>query len=431
MVRRGEGAALACSAGYFFCLLLSYYMMRPVRDMLGIRGDLDTLPLLWTGTTLAMLLAAPAFAWLVSRVPRRTFIPLTYRFFALNILLFYGVLRWSPESWSVGAGYAFFIWLSVFNLFAVSVFWGFIADMYTAEQGRRLFGVIAVGGTLGAIAGSAVPAFLAEKIGPLNVLPIAAFVLEGAVQLVRRLVRLFALEGPWLGDARDHPHAGQEPSPRVLAGLWLIARSRYLQGMCVYMLAYTVTSTFLYFEQARIVKESIVDSAARTALFGRIDFATNVLTLLTQVLLTGRIIAILGVGGALAIVPAMTLVGFVALWSAPQIGLPMIGTLVALQVLRRSAHYAIDRPSREILYTPLGPDEKYKSKCFIDTFIYRGGDMIGAWTPSIKGAASVVEWIGVGVSAVWIASAVFLARRHDAMQHPARTADDHAGASSA
>ncbi|MDX2115299.1 MAG: Npt1/Npt2 family nucleotide transporter [Planctomycetota bacterium] len=438
LLKAGEAAPTAWSAGYFFFLLFSYYLMRPLRDALGIRGDLDKLPWLWTGTTVAMLVAAPVFAFVVSRVPRRRFLPLTYRFFTLNILVFYALLQLLPDHGRRNVGYAFFIWTSVFNLFAVAVFWGFIADVFTNEQGRRLFGPIAVGGTLGAIAGSSVPAFLAKEIGPYNMLLIAAVMLELAVVCVSKLVGLFGLGGtsraralecaacgtvvtsaadaacPECGspERRERAASGGEPSWGVMQGLVLIARSPYLQGMCVYMLAYTITSTFLYFEQARIVKETVAEDAQRTELFGRIDLAGNILTLITQLTITGRLMSTLGVGPALVFVPALTLVGFVAVWLAPTFAWPLLTVLVLFQAIRRSMHFAIDRPSREILYTPLGPDEKYKSKSFIDTFLYRGGDLIGAWTPR-KSETVPIEFIAVAVSAVWIASAVFLASRHE------------------
>ena len=406
LLKPGEAVPLLWAAAYFFCILLSYYLLRPMRDEFGIRGDLSDLPWLWTGTTIAMLVAAPCFAWLVSRFPRRVFLPVTYRFFAANLAIFYALLLLLPESSHKTVGYAFYIWLSVFNLFAISVFWGLMTDMWSPEQSKRLFGAIAVGGTLGAIAGSSVPAFLAKEIGNTShLLLISVLMLEAAVFCIRRLTR-------WAAGQNREGVASPEPSASVWAGFVLLARSPYLMAMAVYMLLYTVTSTFLYFEQSRIVKATFTDTAARTAAFAQIDLATNVLTLLMQIFLTGHVVRRLGVIAGLCLVPVISILGFAALWAAPHLGWPIFLTFAIVQVARRSAHYGIDRPSREILYAPLGPDEKYKTKSFIDTFVYRGGDLLGAWANAIKGIAATVEITAIALSGAAVVTAWFLASRN-------------------
>lgn len=403
LVRRGEAALLGLSAGYFFLVLFSYYLLRPIRDTFGIRGDIRDLPLLWTGTSAAMLAATPLFAWLVSRLPRRRFIPLTYRFFALNILVFYAALMLAPAGAQTGIGYAFYIWLSVFNLFTISVFWGFMADVFRPEQAKRLFGVIAVGGTLGAMAGSAAPALLSERLGALHLMVVSAVTLECAVRIVRTLAGRFGIDAPQgvSGDACDRP--GGEPTRRVWSGFVLIARSRYLQLMCLYMLMYTVTTTFLTFEQLRLVKSMFESNEARTAAFARMDFAVNTLALVTQLFLTGRIVARLGIWAGLLLLPVVTAAGFAALWAGPGLGWPMLAVFAAFYVARRGLHFAVDRPTREMLYTPLGPDEKYKSKSFIDTFVYRGGDLLGAWAQAAPAVAANAAAIAVGICGGWAA----------------------------
>ena len=417
LLKPGELAPLLWSAGYFFCVLFGMFMLRPVRDTFGIRGDLSDLPWLWTGTSVAVLLATPLFALLVSRQPRRRFMPWLYHFFAANLLAFYGLLLTSPsEQASTVAGYAFYVWYSVFNLFAVSVFWGFMTDVWTSEQSTRLFGALAVGGTLGATLGSSVPAFLAERIGNTNhLLPMSALMLEFAVLCIWMLVRRFGLHtgAPSAGPLDATTHASQpEPTPNVWSGFVLISRSPYLLAMAAFMLLYTITSTFLYFEQVRIVKETFSDRAAQTAAFGRIDLLTNLLTLVTQILLTGRFVRRLGVGAGLCLIPMLTILGFAALMLAPHVGWPIFITFAVFQALRRSMHHAVDRPTREMLYTPLGPDEKYKSKSFIDTFVYRGGDLLGAWANAIKGFAATVELVAIALGVVWCVVGVFLASKH-------------------
>jgi AAA family ATP:ADP antiporter len=413
LLRPGELKPMLLSGAYFFFLLAAYYIMRPLRDALGISGELRNLPWLWTGTTAAMVLATPVFSALVSRLPRRRFIPLTYRFFALNILLFFALFKLAPTQAQLGIGYAFYIWLSVFNLFAVSVFWGFTADMYTHEQSKRLFGTIAIGGTLGAIFGSSIPATLARALGPANLLPISIILLELAVQCVLRLVRHFGIDEQ---GAIDTPPALRSPEPGqgVLKGIALVCRSPYLLLIALYMLLFSVTSTFLFFEQARVVKAAFTDAASRTAVLARIDVIVNILALFTQLFLTGRFITRLGIATALALLPVLTLGGFALL-----IAMPGLWPVLVFQVLRRSMHYAVDRPTREVLYTVLGPDEKYKSKSFIDTVVYRAGDLTGAWMqPLLSGLGWIVAAVAAAISATWLATALALAALHRRKLNP-------------
>ena len=396
-VQPGEGRALFLASAYFFCLMLGYYLLRPLREAMGIAKGADKLPWLMTGTLLAMLLANPAFSALVSRLPRRRFIPLTYRFFALNLLVFAGLFRMLPGHGGAGLGYTFYIWLSVYNLFVVSVFWGFMGDLFNEEQGRRLFAFIAVGGTLGAIAGAALTEALSRgalfgcplplKASPVGLVIVAAAFLELATQCVLALARRYKL-----GDRAGGP---QEPGPGVLEGLRLIGRSPYLALICAYMLLFTLTTTFLYMAQGAIVAKAFASPAARTAAFARIDLWVNVLTLAAQFFFTGRLLQRFGLRPALLLLPVLSLAGFGALWIWPT-----FAVLALFQVLRRGLHYAVDRPARESLFIPLGPGEKYKSKPFIDTFVYRGGDFLGAWAPTLLGWMAIPA-AAVALSGLW------------------------------
>lgn len=405
LLDKGEAPALLWSTAYFFLLLFGFYLLRPVREAIGIARGADKLPWLMTGTLLAMVLANPAFATLVSKLPRRRFIPRVYRFFALNMVAFFLAFRFLPHRGGAALGYAFYIWLSVFNLFVVSVFWGLMSDVWSEGQGKRLFGFIATGGTLGAIAGAALTGALTKgfqlgglpvKVDPLSLLLVSMLTLELAVQCVKRLAAIFQLG--------DTAHGSREPGPGPLEGLRLIATSRYLQLICAYMLLFTITSTFLYLQQGSIVERAFSGTAARTAAFARIDLWVNVLTLATQLFLTGRLITALGIPFVLAILPVLTLAGFGALWIWPT-----FGVMALFQVLRRGLHYAVDRPAREILYIPLGPEERYKSKPFIDTFVYRGGDLLGVWAPTALAALAIpVGLAAVGCSGLWIGSSLIL-----------------------
>jgi len=422
LIEEGEAPALLWSTLYFFLLLFGFYLLRPVREAMGIAKGADKLPWLMTGTLLVMLLANPAFAALVSKLPRRRFIPMAYRFFALSMLAFFLAFRLLPAHGGAALGFAFYIWLSVFNLFVVSVFWGLMSDVWSEDQGRRLFGFMATGGTLGAIAGAALTGALTKgiamgsltlKVDPLSLLLLSMVTLELAVQGVRRLAGIFQLG--------DTAHGDREPGPGPLEGLRLIATSRYLQLICAYMLLFTITSTFLYLQQGDIVARSFTGTALRTAAFARIDLWVNVLTLLAQIFLTGRLIRALGIPVVLGILPLLSLAGFGALWLWPTFGM-----LALFQVLRRGLHYAVDRPAREILYIPLGPEERYKSKPFIDTFVYRGGDLLGVWAPTAFAALAIpLGAAALATSALWGAAALALGRKVPRTGEPPMNTDEH------
>jgi len=383
----------------------AYYVIRPIRDEAGVAGGVENLSWLFTGTLVAMVAANPPFAALVARLPRIRFIGITYRFFILNLLVFFALLRTSTGEANVWVGRAFFIWTSVFNLFVVSVFWSFMADLFRAEQGRRLFGIIAVGATLGGIAGSAITSQLVGLLGTAPLLLVSAATLEAALACVRALVRGSTAAQPAAAE-RERPIGGS-----ALAGIRSVARSPYLLAICGYMLLYTVTSTLLYFQQAEIVPAALGDDrAARTAYLARIDLAVNVATVIFQLALTGRILRRIGVAAALAVLPAVTAVGFLGLAAAPG-----LSVLAAFQVLRRTANYAIARPSREVLYTVLAREDKYKAKHLIDTFVYRAGDQVGAWSyAGARGLGLAVSGLAVTavpLSVIWGAIAIWLGRR--------------------
>ncbi|KYF74901.1 MFS transporter, partial [Sorangium cellulosum] len=399
-VKDGEVPALLWSFGYFFCVLCSYYVLRPVREEMGISGGMDRLPWLFTAVFASMLAAVPAFSALVSRVPRRRFIPIVYRFFASNLLVFFGLLSLGVPRAEVGK--VFYVWLSVFNLFVVSVFWGFMADIWRSEQGKRLFGFIAAGGSAGALVGSLVTAAQARQIGTANLLLVSAALLELAVLCAGRLSRL---SGPQEGEAAPQGGGGggdERIGGGVLRGVALVFRSPYLLGICAQTLFQSMTATVLYFEQARIVSLASMEPARRTAMFATIDLTVNVLTILVQALVTGRLITRVGLGVALAVVPALTGVGLVALAVRPTLSM-----IIAIQGLRRAVHYAVDRPAREVLFTVVAREEKYKAKSFIDTVVFRGGDAASAWALTGLSAlgltAAALSLAVAPVAGVWLA----------------------------
>ena len=389
-VERGEWRLLVLAGVYFFLLLCSYYMLRPIRETMGIARGAENLPWLMTATLAAMAGINPLFAALAARVIRTRLIPLVHRFFAVNLAVFCVLLLLTSPGQRTWVGYAFYVWLSVFNLFVVSIFWAFLGDVFRASESKRLFGVIGVGGTLGAILGAWAAGILADSVPHAWMLVIAAVVLEGATWAMLALSRV---SKDRLQEARG-TITRREPGPGVWKGVTAIAGSGYLQLVMAYMLCFSTTSTLIYTEQGRIVGEAFPDEGARTRAFASIDLYTNIFTLVVQAFLTSRLLKRIGTGWTLTILPLVTLTGFVVLWATP-----VLSVIVVLQVARRGLNYAVSRPVREMLFAPLGAEEKYKAKPLIDTFVYRAGDMIGGWTPA------GLRWIGMalGVAAVPIA----------------------------
>ncbi len=392
---------------YFFCLLASYYILRPLRDEMGVAGGVRNLQWMFSATFVVMLAAVPVFGMLVARIPRRRFVPWVYRFFIINILIFFLALKFTGSSPWVAR--VFFVWVSVFNLFVVTVFWSFMADLFTSEQGKRLFGFIAAGGTTGALLGPTVTAALAVPLGPVNLLLISAVLLEGAAQCVGGLLRTADAGGT---EAAARLNNDSAVGGGMWAGLVHVIHSPYLLMICGHIVLLTTTATFLYFQQAEVVSKAFTDPGERTRVFALIDLAVGLATLLVQVSATGRLITRFGVAPALAFMPLVTLVGFLALAVAP-----VLGVVIAFQAIRRAADFAITNPAREILFTVILREDKYKAKNFMDTVVFRGGDAASGWTfAGLRGAGlelTAIAWLTVPVAAIWIGLCLVLGKRQE------------------
>ncbi len=366
-VKREEFVPLVWAFVYFFCLLCGYSILRPVRDEMAIEGGLKHLPWMMTATFLTMLAATPLFGWLSARCSRYRLLLIVYAFFIVNLVAFYALLM--SHLYPEWVARSFFVWLSVMNLFIVSVFWSFMADLFTPEQGARLFGVIAAGGSSGALVGPLITTGLTFVV-PVPVLMLASMVfLTLCVGCVYRLDR-------WGREQSAH-HQSRPGDPlrgSFLAGIRLTMSSPYLLGICGYLAFLTMTATFLYLEQTRLVSEYLDQPEARTRLFSALDFTTGLLTWLTQMFVTTRVISRFGLVAPLLFLPVISLIGFlgIALW-------PTLGVYVVFSVLRRVGEYALSKPAREVLFTVVSREEKYKAKNFIDTAISRGGDASTGW----------------------------------------------------
>lgn len=415
-VRTGELPALMWAWAYIFTVLSAYYVMRPIRDQMGVAGGVKNLQWLFLGTLIVMIVLNVPFGALVKSLPRTRFIPMVYRFFAVSILGFAAALHFADPSASVWLGRAFFIWISVFVLFVVSVFWQLIVDTFSSEDGKRLFGFIAAGATLGAITGSGLTASLAKHVPISALLIISAVLLEVSVVCVKRLSKI----APSLDKRPDTRNAEAPVGGSVLAGFTHAFRSSYLGSIVIFMLLFAITSTFIYFQQADIVSRSFTGRGEQTAFFARIDLAVNVATLIVQLFLTAKIVRWVGVGPALAFLPLITIVGFGTLGA-----FPTALALMVVQVTRRASDYAITRPTREVLYTVVPREDRYKTKSFIDTVIYRTGDQIGAWSYAGLLALGLslghIATTGAVIAVAWLLVALYLGRRQRALENRGQT----------
>jgi ATP:ADP antiporter, AAA family len=404
---RQERSAALWSFGYFFALLAGYYVLRPLRDQMGIAGGVKNLPWLFTATFVTLIVVQPLYGALVAKLPRARFIPVVYHFFVANLLLFWLLLTLGTEPVIVAR--VFFVWLSVFSLFAIAVFWSFMADLFTAEQGKRLFGFIGAGGTLGGLLGPLITIQLAKPLGSVNLLIAAAVLLELAVFCVWRLERAATAHAGTQGELQPEP---RRIGGNAFAAFLELVRSPYLLGVGLWVSLLSFGATIAYFAQANIVSAAIHDRDAQTQLFASIDLAVNLLSLATQLFITGQVLKRFGTGIAASALPAVYVLGFAALFFVPT-----LAVVVTVQVVQRWMNFAIANPARQVFFTVLGREEKYKAKNLIDVVIYRGSDALYGWVfdglqaLGLKlGAIALLAW---PVAAGWFVLSIVLGRAQE------------------
>ncbi len=412
-VRREEALPVWLAILFFFCVLTALMIVRPAREALGMQRGIEAVRWLFIGTAVITLLVNPVFGWMVSRFRRLQFIGATYVFFAASLLAFYLVLVLAPRAIGVTTGQVFYVWFSVFNLFATMVFWALMVDRFTLEQGKRCFGVIAVGGTCGAIFGPWLASLLARSLGTPALLLISAGFLLLALAAAWGVARLQP-ERPRsrFGGSPEAALAVDEPvriGGSAWEGLRAVFRSRYLLGIAGFVVITAVMATFLYFTRLQMVAAVGESVDLRTTLFAQIDMITQIATLVLQALVAGRLMQRIGVPVTLALLPLTAALGFV--------GLAVVGTLAALiafEAIFRAVQRALMRPARETLYTVVTRADKYKSKAFIDTFVYRGGDVLGAQLEGVLGRLALglvaLTSVAVPLALLWAALAVWLGR---------------------
>lgn len=409
-VRREEAAPAAVAGLFFFCVLTALMVVRPAREALGMQRGIEAIRWLFIGTVVVTLLVNPVFGWLVSRLPRLAFIAATYLFFAFGLLAFYGLLVLAPATVGERTGQAFYVWFSVFNLFATMLFWALMADRFTLEQSKRLFGVIAVGGTLGAIFGPWLASVLARPLGTPALLVVAAGFLVLALGAAWGLARLRTDRAEPGTEPRAEPAEGEEQvviGGSAWEGFRSVFRSPYLLAICAYVLILAIMTTLLYFTRLQMVAALGTDIDMRTATFARIDMLTQVATLVLQAVVTGHLMKRIGVPVTLALLPLTAALGF--------IGLAVVGSiaaLIAFEAAFRAVQRGIMRPARETLFTIVPRADRYKSKAFIDTFVYRAGDVVGAQTEGLLGrlgmGLAALAAFALPLAAAWMALGLWL-----------------------
>ncbi|PIJ42530.1 MFS transporter [Tatumella sp. OPLPL6] len=408
-IKQEELAPLCWGWLYIFSLLCAYYILRPIRDTVSTLTGAHSLPWLFTAVLITMLLLQWPYNRLSQRLPRERFISYSYQACALILCTF--ALGFSRHGGlhDLFLGRAFFVWVSVFNLFAVSVFWALIVDIFDSERGKRLFGLLAAAATIGAIGGSGLTSLVADHLSTPVLLIIAVGLIQVSVFSAKRLSHCGRrLSHSATEEKASHSSSAGGLTP-LLIGIRQTLASPYLLGICGYILFYSVTSTLLYFQQAAIVQHAFSQPAQRTTFFANVDLAINVLTLICQLTASGKIISRWGVALSLALLPLVSILGFGWLGVAPS-----LSVLVGFTIVRRSINFALARPSREILFTVVPTSEKYHAKVFIDTLVYRVGDQVGAWSyqaVSLLGVAALpLTLFSMILAAGWAALSVVLGR---------------------
>jgi len=399
-IRQGEWPRFLLAFLYFFFLLAGYFMLRPIRGTVAANHS-ESLHLLYTATFISMLLIVPVFGWLVSKFRRGRFIPGIYLFFISNLMFF--VYAFNGDQTGDWVQYCFFVWLSVFNLFVVSIFWSFMADIFRPGQAQRLFGSIMAGGSLGAMAGPLLTANWVGQIGSGGVMTLAVTFLLIATTLAIVLGRF------------ERRHHQDKPTSVIGGSIWEgavhVFKSKYLLLICLLMLSHNLTSTFLYNGLAVLVDQNIIGFDERTRFFSYVDLIVQILAFLFQFLITSRLVIYLGMPRTAILPPILLAVGFTLLGSSLGIVL-----FAAVQVAQRALNYGLLGPVKEMLFTVVDRETKYKSKNFIDTVVYRGSDVTASWL--FKGmmtaglSISQIAWVYIPIMGMWAVAAWHLGKAY-------------------
>ena len=404
-----EFVAVAWSFAYFFCVLSSYYIVRPVRETMAVGSGPKTIPYLFIGTFVAMMFATSVFGWVASRFPRRTFLPWVYLFFSANIAIFWILFTQAVDSGesTVWLGRAYFVWVGVFNLFVVSVFWSFMADIYTREQGRRLFGIISAGGSIGALLGGIATSVIVTTIGTHNMLPIAGTLLLLSLICITQLRKWVISEHE---DEINETAASDKPlGGSTFSGITHLLSSKYFTSIGITSLIASTLGAALYMFTAELVAVEIPDPDEQTRFFSNINVASTFLTIIFQAFVVRHVVGRFGIGRALVLLPVVSAIGFAMLAMDP-----VLAVIVILTIVRRAVGFGFSKPATDMLYSVVTAEDKYKTKNFIDTAVYRGGDVIGTWFIKSMSAIGIagISVVMVPIAVFWAFVSLWLGRRY-------------------
>jgi AAA family ATP:ADP antiporter len=417
-----ELKAVILSMLYFFFLFGSYSVVKPVRDAMGTVYGVKHLQELFTVTFFLSLVFAPLYAGLASRIRLSTFLPWVYGFIAVSVLAFIALFRGASTAQQLHwVAAAFYVWVSTFNMLIISVFWSFMADLFSREQAKRLFGFVAAGGTIGGIVGPAIATLLGKSIGNNGLVLVSA----AGFALTAVLVRMLAHEKARLaaaGAEAQRTTLDRKLSGGLFDGFLLLFRSPYLMLLALFLLLMTWISTIVYFQLGDLITKAFASPDARTQAYAAIELTVNSLAVLLQLFGTGRLIRRFGVTAGLLLNPVIMVVAFIAVMFSPVLML-----LGSVQVVRRVAEYAVAKPTREMLFTVVDQESRYKAKNVIDTVVYRGGDLTSAWVSHwvLSFGVAGLAIFGVIVSVIWFPIAYLLGRRYESVRASAGKPDPH------
>ncbi len=403
-----ELQATTLSFLFVFILMAAYFIMRPVRDAMASDWSRAEVSWLWTSTFIFSVIAVIVYGGVISRIRFSRVVPSVYGFFATTFAVFYFGSTFFADSTVVDK--AFYVWLSVFSLFHISVFWSFMSGLFSKEQAPRLFAIIGTGASVGAIVGPTIPTFFADDIGTMNLMLIAAGLLLIPISIISKLEKLKVTEldnADLKADLSEAERLGKNP----FSGFMLFVRNPYLLGIGVFILMYVTMSTFIFMELREMLAE--FDRVDRTQIFGGIDLTVNTLTVVIAIFVTGRLTTRFGMATTLGLIPVLMVGG----WLIVAV-IPLLAVLVGLQIARRAGNYAVTRPGREMLFTQVDSETRYKAKPVIDIVVYRGGDMVTAWVHTgLKETLSFglpgVAIVGAIIAAVWAVTGAYLGRQYN------------------
>ena len=403
-VQGHEVKAVAGSFLFVVLLMSAYYILRPVRDAMASDWSDAEVSWLWTLNFFISTAVVALYGALVARFPLRFLVPATYGIFALTFLFFFALASLSSDRTLVDK--SFYVWVSVFSLFHISVFWSFMSELFSKEQAGRLFGIIAAGASVGGLIGPSIPSFFSAYLGTDNLLLLASAMLVLPIPLI------FYLQALKISDLGNEALAAPPPSARIggnpFAGFTLFISNPYLLAIGLFILLYTGISSFVYFELKNLLAE--LSRAERTVIWAQMDLAVNVLSIAVGLFATGRLVGRFGLATTIALIPVMICAGLIIVAISP-----FLGAVIALQVIRRAGNYAVTRPAREMLFTRVDRETRFKAKPVIDIVAYRGGDMLMAWaftglTQGLGLGLAAVAAVGAAIAALWAMVGIYLGR---------------------